>query len=568
MASCHRLNFSLRFANEARIFVSHQWTKCSNRVLKSLSTGAIGTLTIYCFHEFDFLHGKQLETSRCRCKCACECQLLPTTSCCRRTLHRETKKVTQCAYEKHAFIKGPLRNVIISPQVLYELATSIVVRSHDQATSSTRTIFNSLSLSNAKLFWNERIQWLINSFYMHTDNIFQNHRLNATEKSSEESEKDTQETEAGDVFFMRKERFLSFASVLYDGEVYMTPQDFLQSVTQEGARARKYRIAVDDAIVKRWLKQTPVRCSGDARLFRSLNEQGLISYVEYLFLLCILTEAKSGFEIAFNMFDIDGNQRVDVDEFKVLTMLFSETKRPKPTSVKDQLSLSDVKPVNSIPTTREEIKVLKESERVKRVPVTTLLVHLFGDKGKSVLKYEDFAKFTQNLQEEVLDMEFQQYAKGQKTISEEDFARVLLRYTNLSDASIDEYLMRVTDRIVEAKGIDFDDFKKFFLFLNHMDDFTLMMRLYNLTDQPISKEEFRRAVSICGGVDMSAFVVDAVYTIFDVDGDGHLSTEEFVSIMKSRLKRGLKSHLVKEEHGWPKLKKCIRHEMRVKRGGM
>lgn len=60
-------------------------------------------------------------------------------------------------------------------------------------------------------------------------------------------------------------------------------------------------------------------------------------------------------------------------------------------------------------------------------------------------------------------------------------------------------------------------------------------------------EEFRRAVSICGGVDMSAFVVDAVYTIFDVDGDGHLSTEEFVSIMKSRLKRGLK---VSESMRW------------------
>ena len=37
------------------------------------------------------------------------------------------------------------------------------------------------------------------------------------------------------------------------------------------------------------------------------------------------------------------------------------------------------------------------------------------------------------------------------------------------------------------QGITFQDFKNFFLFLNHMDDFTLMMRLYNLSDQPISK---------------------------------------------------------------------------------
>ena len=48
-------------------------------------------------------------------------------------------------------------------------------------------------------------------------------------------------------------------------------------------------------------------------------------------------------------------------------------------------------------------------------------------------------------------MEFQQYAKGLATISEEDFARILLRYTNLSEASIEDYLDRVRDRIIEAK---------------------------------------------------------------------------------------------------------------------
>ena len=57
--------------------------------------------------------------------------------------------------------------------------------------------------------------------------------------------------------------------------------------------------------------------------------------------------------------------------------------------------------------------------------------------------------------------------------------------------------------------------------------------------------EFRRAVAICGGEDISLSVVDAVYTIFDVDGDGHLSTEEFISIMKSRLKRGLRVSIIR-----------------------
>lgn len=37
----------------------------------------------------------------------------------------------------------------------------------------------------------------------------------------------------------------------------------------------------------------------------------------------------------------------------------------------------------------------------------------------------------ENLQTEVLEMEFQEFAKGAPTISEIDFARILLRYTHL-----------------------------------------------------------------------------------------------------------------------------------------
>lgn len=38
-----------------------------------------------------------------------------------------------------------------------------------------------------------------------------------------------------------------------------------------------------------------------------------------------------------------------------------------------------------------------------------------------------------NLQTEMLEIEFLSYSKGMPTISEEDFARILLRYTNVDD---------------------------------------------------------------------------------------------------------------------------------------
>lgn len=44
-------------------------------------------------------------------------------------------------------------------------------------------------------------------------------------------------------------------------------------------------------------------------------------YIYYDFIMIIMfTEPKSGFRIAFNMFDTDGNQRVDKAEFLVVSV--------------------------------------------------------------------------------------------------------------------------------------------------------------------------------------------------------------------------------------------------------
>lgn len=112
-----------------------------------------------------------------------------------------------------------------------------------------------------------------------------------------------------------------------------------------------------------------------------------------------------------------------------------------------------------------------------------------------------------------------------------------------------------------VQGIPFDDFKKFFQFLNNLDDFTMAMRMYTLADRPISQrklliissffsivlhcivlnisEEFQRAVKACVDYQLHPRLVETVFVVFDQDGDGHLSYHEFVCIMKDRLARGL-----------------------------
>ena len=56
-----------------------------------------------------------------------------------------------------------------------------------------------------------------------------------------------------------------------------------------------------------------------------------------------------------------------------------------------------------------------------------------------------------SLQSEVLELEFNEFSHGFATISEESFARILLRYTSLTVQEHELYLERLRTRIPEIK---------------------------------------------------------------------------------------------------------------------
>lgn len=60
-------------------------------------------------------------------------------------------------------------------------------------------------------------------------------------------------------------------------------------------------------------------------------------------------------------------------------------------------------------------------------------------------------RFMSNLQKEVLEIEFQQFAHGSATIHEQDFARILLRYTTLTKQAHEQYLDRLAQRIPHSQ---------------------------------------------------------------------------------------------------------------------
>ncbi|XP_066574372.1 calcium uptake protein 3, mitochondrial isoform X4 [Amia ocellicauda] len=344
--------------------------------------------------------------------------------------------------------------------------------------------------------------------------------------------------EDGDVYMSSHEhRFRMFCSVEYEGQLYMTPQNFIESVTMSEPKSKRHWKSLSKQELEKILSDTPPVWKGTSKLFRNLRDRGIIAYTEYLFLLCILTKPHAGFKIAFNMFDADGNQMVDKKEFLVLQEIFRKKNEKK-------LRKGDA----------EKSALLRAEESM--MIDTTLLVHFFGKKGKAELNFDDFYRFMDNLQTEVLEIEFLTYSKGMTTISEEDFARILLRYTNVENTS--SYLDSVRQRIPDEKGITFDEFRSFFQFLNNLEDFAIAMQMYNFANRSIGQDEFKRAVYVATGLKLTHHLVNTVFKIFDVDRDDQLSYKEFIGIMKDRLHRGSRVNTL---YGASAFVTCVRGEV-------
>ncbi|CAH1388737.1 unnamed protein product [Nezara viridula] len=282
----------------------------------------------------------------------------------------------------------------------------------------------------------------------------------------------------------------------------MTPKDFLESFIHEEPIPVRERRDLPIKELEGIRKSTPPLTSGSSHLFRNLQDKGIISYTEYLFLISILTKPLSGFRIAFNMFDTDGNERVDKNEFLVLQRIFGKRRIDDEEEKlfmekifshawKDKRGLGVAGNMLQVEGSATADYIDDEQGLQRRHNVdTTLAVHFFGLKGNQDLKYEGFRKFMDDLQTEVLEIEFQEYAKGKNTISELDFAKILLRYTHLSAEVHEQYLERLLTRVKDSmKGITFEEFKVFCQFLNNLEDFTIAMRMYTLADHPISKAD-------------------------------------------------------------------------------
>nr|XP_057937106.1 electrogenic aspartate/glutamate antiporter SLC25A12, mitochondrial-like isoform X1 [Doryrhamphus excisus] len=255
--------------------------------------------------------------------------------------------------------------------------------------------------------------------------------------------------------------FLKYASVVEDGEHYMTPKDFVQSYL--GLHTQPQHNPKTVSLI-----------AGVA----DTTKDGLISYQEFLAFESVLCAPDALFIVAFQLFDKTGTGNIS---FENVRDIFSQT------------------------TVHHHIPFNWDCEFIR--------LH-FGHERNKHLSYTEFTQFLQELQLEHARQAFAQKDKGKSgTITALDFSDIM--------ATIRHHMLTpfVEENLVSAAGgstshmVSFSYFNAFNALLNNME---LVRKIYSTfagthKDTLVTKEEFVHAANKFGQI--TPMEIDILYQL-------------------------------------------------------
>ncbi|KAK7351369.1 hypothetical protein VNO77_10766 [Canavalia gladiata] len=296
-----------------------------------------------------------------------------------------------------------------------------------------------------------------------------------------------------------------------EGELLMKPVDLMRAVVPVFPPSESH--VVREGYLKG--ERSPGHlCCPPSEFFMlfDVNRDELISFKEYIFFVTLLSIPELSFSAAFKMFDKDNDGEIDMVEFKkVMASMLSHTRHKDGRQTGPKVGGS--------------------------VENGGLVEYLFGRDGKGRLRHDEFVQFIRDLHDEILRLEFGHYDyKSRKTILAVDFAHSIIASADLS------HLGRLLKRADELNNdqrfrdvrITFDEFKNFAELRRKLLPFSSALFSFAKVHGLLTKHDFQRAASHVCGLSLSDNVVEIVFHLFDANGDGNLSTEEFVRVLHNR----------------------------------
>ncbi|XP_023593463.1 calcium uptake protein 1, mitochondrial isoform X1 [Trichechus manatus latirostris] len=327
-----------------------------------------------------------------------------------------------------------------------------------------------------------------------------------------------------------------------ESEVFMTPEDFVRSITPNEKQPE--HLGLDQYIIKRFdgkkISQEREKFADEGSIFYTLGECGLISFSDYIFLTTVLSTPQRNFEIAFKMFDLNGDGEVDMEEFEQVQSI-----------IRSQTSMG-----------------MRHRDRsttgntLKSGLCSALTTYFFGPDLKGKLTIKNFLEFQRKLQHDVLKLEFERNDPVDGRITERQFGGMLLAYSGVQSKKLTVMQKQLKKHFKEGKvgsftwrkkrnhgniyckgpnvmGLTFQEVENFFTFLKNINDVDTALSFYHMAGASLDKVTMQQVAKTVAKVELSDHVCDVVFALFDCDGNGELSNKEFVSIMKQRLMRGL-----------------------------
>ncbi|KAM7268245.1 hypothetical protein ACFE04_010411 [Oxalis oulophora] len=315
------------------------------------------------------------------------------------------------------------------------------------------------------------------------------------------------------------EYFASFRSPT--GDVLMTPADLMRAIIPVFPPSESNRIREGSLRGERTNGELHCPPSKFFMLFDT-NNDGLISFAEYMFFVSLLGIPETSLSVAFKMFDLNNNGEIDREEFmKVMSLMRCQSK---------QVSNRDGRRFR-----------LKSPDSVENGGI---IEYLFGADGVTCLEHERFVQFLRDLHDEILQLEFAHYDyKKRGTISAKDFALSLVASADIN------HITKLLDRVDELTNqpelrdmrITYEEFKNFAELRKSLQSLSMAIFSYGKVNGVLTKSDFQRAASQVCGISITDNVVDIIFHVFDANRDGSLSSSEFIRVQQRREKNVMNS---------------------------